>query len=275
VTLRSIPEVIRSAIFVFGFSLLLVYDVISSIANGSVPVQLKIKIDLAPENSATVSAQAPFDPIKIRNFLLMLVMLSSLVCSMAYSMWPSGQAYAETLDSNTAENVGILPIIMEDDEPPKQPDIVLGDTHLLVEKVTALDSETTVKVLDVNTAQNAELEPSNEAASIIENEHVARAQLTSAIVRREPIDNITLLSLANNKQIFYFTQINQLKDKVISHRWRLNGKVMAQVSLSIGGDKWRTYSSKTFNNSMLGRWEVAVLDENENVLSVTEFDVTQ
>lgn len=238
-------------------------------------MQLKIKIDLAPENSAAVSAQAPFDPIKIRNFLFVLVIMSSLVCTMAYSMWPSGQVYAETMDDNGAGNVGILPIIMEDDEPPKQPDIVLEETHLLVEKASILETDTSAKTQDVNTAQTMELDLTNDVASIVENEHVARAQLTSAIVRREPIDNITSLSLADDKQLFYFTQINQLKDKMISHRWRLNGKVMAQVSLSIGGDKWRTYSSKTFNNSMLGRWDVAVLDENENVLSVTEFDVTQ
>jgi hypothetical protein len=238
-------------------------------------VQLKIKIDLAPENNTAVSAQAPFDPIKIRNFLFVLIIMSSLVCTMAYSMWPSGQVYTETIDDNTAGNVGILPIIMEDDEPPKQPDIVLEDTQFLVEKVTEINSETTVKTQSTNTTQTAESNLTNDETSHVENEHVARAQLTSAIVRREPIDNITSLSLADDKQLFYFTQINQLKDKMISHRWRLNGKVMAQVSLSIGGDKWRTYSSKTFNNSMLGRWEVAVLDENENVLSVTEFDVTQ
>ena len=238
-------------------------------------MQLKIKIDLAPENSAAVSAQAPFDPIKIRNFLFVLIIMSSLVCTMAYSMWPSDQAYAETVNDNAAENVGILPIIMEDDEPPKQPDIVLEDTQLLIEEMTEIDAQAAVKAQENNAIPTDESNQSNDVAAIAESEHVARAQLTSAIVRREPIDSITSLSLANDKQVFYFTQINQLKDKMISHRWRLNGKVMAQVSLSIGGDKWRTYSSKTFNNSMLGRWEVAVLDENENVLSVTEFDVTQ
>nr|WP_275441616.1 DUF2914 domain-containing protein [Psychrobium sp. MM17-31] len=66
-----------------------------------------------------------------------------------------------------------------------------------------------------------------------------------------------------------------MKDKVVYHRWSLNGKVMAEVSLSIGANKWRTYSSKTFNRSMLGRWQVAVVDDQNQVLKVTEFDVTQ
>lgn len=287
------------------------------IAKGSVPVQLKIKIDLGPENAASTSQPAPFDPVKIRNFLLALIVLSSFVCTMAYSMWPTGQADNSPLAENSTGTLGILPIIMEDDEPPKQPKIIEqeqpmplegeGDAQpsddlpiettepedeampakkaaqrLVTEVTKAALTENTSAANEQTKAQAPELTPHtlandtrSESNHAVKVSHVPRAQLTSAIAQREPIDNLSSLSLDEQKQLFYFTQINEMKDKVIYHRWSLNGKVMAQVSLSIGGNKWRTYSSKTFNRSMVGHWQVAVVDDQNQVLKVTEFDVTQ
>ncbi|MGB0834172.1 MAG: DUF2914 domain-containing protein [Psychrobium sp.] len=287
-------------------------------------MQLKIKIDLGPDDAVSASQPAPFDPVKIRNFLLVLILLSSLVCTMAYSMWPTGQSNAALMAESDIGTLGVLLIIMEDEEPPKQPLVGEHDQPFPIEDDTELEPKEDVIPQKGNTplieksatekkvpsqlpsAKNSLLmakpSPAQSAAVSIQaasdnkvsitesvvatdalndvvanndSMHVPRAQLTSAIAKREPIDRLSSLSLSEHKKLFYFTQIDRMKDKVVYHRWSLNGKVMAEVSLSIGANKWRTYSSKTFNRSMLGRWQVAVVDDQNQVLKVTEFDVTQ
>lgn len=233
-------------------------------------MQLKIKIDLATDDTVVNLAQpAPFDPVKIRNFLVLLVILSSLMCTMAYSMWPTSNSQSAQMPMANSE-IGILPIVDEDDTPPKQPDIITPQMVLLetIEEESPQISGETQQLEEIVVEAAATALP-------IKSDVVSRAQLTSAVAQREPIDNVTSLSLQQQKQLYFFTQINHFNDRVIYHRWLLNGKVMAQVKLSIGSDKWRTYSSKTFNRTMTGRWQAAVVDESEQVLFITEFDVTQ
>ena len=103
---------------------------------------------------------------------------------------------------------------------------------------------------------------------------VARASFTTAVNDREPIDSIS--SLANDKnKIYYFTELRNMTGKTIKHRWEYNGKVMAEVPFSIGGPRWRTFSSKTLDPIWQGEWKVSVIDESGNTLSVSTFTYKQ
>jgi len=235
-------------------------------------MQLKIKINLATEVASQMSDQSnPFDVAKIRNFLLMLVVMSSMVCTMAFSMYADEQAsgLAAPAQGLNDEHVGILPIIMDDDAPAKLP-FPMADEQASMDLNNSLSPSLFLDTLNEQEEFVEELEVSEDHNS----KFVNRAQLTLAIAQREPIDNITSLSLATQKQLFFFTQINQKKDQVIYHRWMFNQKQMAQIKLSIGSNKWRTYSSKTFNRQMLGHWQVDVVDDNDQILKSVTFDVT-
>jgi len=102
--------------------------------------------------------------------------------------------------------------------------------------------------------------------SVVNAGEVARAQFTSAIEQREPVDEITILSNNINK-IHFFSELRDLQDQTVTHRWMFAGKVMAEVSFNVGGPRWRVNSSKTLLPGWVGDWVVAVVDGSGNVVA--------
>ena len=90
---------------------------------------------------------------------------------------------------------------------------------------------------------------------------VERSQLTSSIESREPTDNLEGIVQGQNdemKRVYFFTQVTGLANQQIIHRWLYEGEEKAAVTLNIGGDSWRTYSSKRLPNYWQGKWQVQV-----------------
>ena len=100
---------------------------------------------------------------------------------------------------------------------------------------------------------------------------VARAAFTTAITEHEPVDNVSELANDTSK-IYYFTEIKGLEGQTLTHRWELNGEVQASVSMSIGGNRWRIWSSKNLPADARGEWKVTVLDEAGGQLSESSFN---
>lgn len=100
--------------------------------------------------------------------------------------------------------------------------------------------------------------------------NVARATFTKGMADREPIDSIDTLSSAENK-IYYFTDLRDMAGQTVTHRWEYNGKVMAEVPFTVGGPRWRVFSSKNLENIWLGEWKVTVIDQSGGVLAVNTF----
>jgi hypothetical protein len=99
---------------------------------------------------------------------------------------------------------------------------------------------------------------------------VERSQLTSSIENREPIDNLEGFVQGKNnemKRVYFFTQITGLKNKQIIHRWLYAGEEKAAVTLNIGGDRWRTYSSKRLPRYWQGKWQVQVWQDDLMLIS--------
>lgn len=109
------------------------------------------------------------------------------------------------------------------------------------------------------------------------NPYVAKAQLTSAIENRKPVDELNANVIVENQQsirVYLFTQLTQLNQQTVTHRWIYNGDVMADVELNVGSHNWRTWSYKTVLRSQKGDWKVQVLDQNQNVLLEKFFSVS-
>ena len=108
------------------------------------------------------------------------------------------------------------------------------------------------------------------AAAAQAEDGVARSAFTSAIQDREPTDQIGQLS-NDNTQVYFFTEISGMNGHTITHRWEHGGEVRAEVTFNIGGDRWRVWSSKNLQPSLLGEWQVAVVDEGGNVIAQESF----
>jgi len=94
---------------------------------------------------------------------------------------------------------------------------------------------------------------------------VARAQFTSGILDREPVDSMMTLN-SQTDRIFFFTELRNMEGRTVVHRWELNGEVMAAVTFDVRGPRWRVYSSKELLPEWSGAWQVSVVDETGTVL---------
>lgn len=94
---------------------------------------------------------------------------------------------------------------------------------------------------------------------------VARAVFTTGIENREPVDDIARAP-ATTETVYFFTELRDLQGQKVTHRWKYNGTVMAEVGFDVGGARWRVYSSKNFVPEWVGNWTVEVVDGGGTVL---------
>lgn len=99
---------------------------------------------------------------------------------------------------------------------------------------------------------------------------VARAQFTSAIQDREPVDKVSTL-LNDKNRVYFFSEIKDAPNQKITHRWEHDGKVVSETSFDVGGSRWRVYSNKTLDPQQTGEWKVSVVDEAGSTLGASTF----
>lgn len=95
---------------------------------------------------------------------------------------------------------------------------------------------------------------------------VTRAQFTSAVLDREPVDEITTID-SNTGSVFFFTEFSDFEGTTASHRWIYNGEVRFELSFKIRGPRWRVYSQKTLPSEWMGDWKVEIVSEDGSVLA--------
>ncbi len=101
-----------------------------------------------------------------------------------------------------------------------------------------------------------------------------RAALTASVVDREPQGRVKQLT-NDRDRVFYFTDVRGMTGETLIHRWELNGAVVVEVALAIGGPRWRTYSTKQLDPSALGDWTVSAIDASGRVLSSDGFSYVE
>lgn len=101
---------------------------------------------------------------------------------------------------------------------------------------------------------------------------IERAQFTSEVQNREPVDEVSDFQ-AQQEPLYFFTEVKNAAGETITHRWMHNGEVMAEVPLEIGSDSWRTWSSKEFVPGWDGEWTVEVVDAQGNTLEEASISV--
>ncbi len=102
------------------------------------------------------------------------------------------------------------------------------------------------------------------------NAEVARAVITTAVVDREPVSDLTTIPASDGSAIF-FTELRDMEGTTVTHLWKFNGEVMAEVKFNVGGPRWRVWSSKNLMPEWYGEWIVDVIDDAGNVLTEKNF----
>ncbi|MBA5248186.1 MAG: DUF2914 domain-containing protein [Gammaproteobacteria bacterium] len=112
---------------------------------------------------------------------------------------------------------------------------------------------------------------STQAFSAWPHKDISQAVFSKSIDQRTPVE---LITEADNslKKIYFFTNIRHLKGDKITHRWLYKGKVKAEVSFDIKGNRWRVWSSKNLWHTWVGVWTVEVIDQNEQILLTKTFE---
>ncbi|MBJ7538985.1 DUF2914 domain-containing protein [Marinomonas transparens] len=94
---------------------------------------------------------------------------------------------------------------------------------------------------------------------------IARAQFSTDVIDREPIDDIgttVKVEYGGIQRVYFFTDLRDMAGSQVLHRWKLDGEVYAEIPFfEIGGDRWRVWSSKRLLPGFDGTWSVdTVLD---------------
>jgi hypothetical protein len=106
--------------------------------------------------------------------------------------------------------------------------------------------------------------------------NMVRAQLAKGIWQNEPFGNITGPIKVNADEatgIFYFTELENMKNKVIFHVWKYKGDVIFKKKKEVIDDRWNTYTSKLFTKRSVGSWSVETVDSNNRQLNLINFTV--
>lgn len=90
---------------------------------------------------------------------------------------------------------------------------------------------------------------------------ITRAQFTTGISNREPIDQVVQVD-SSISSLYFFTELINLQERKVLHRWEQNGQVISEVPFMVKGPRWRVFSKKTLDPSMRGKWTVFVVDQS-------------
>lgn len=91
---------------------------------------------------------------------------------------------------------------------------------------------------------------------------VARAQFTTDVIDREPIDDVgpvIKVEYGEIQRVYFFTDLRDMGGQQVIHRWTLDGEEQADVAFDIGGDRWRVWSSKRLMPGFDGTWRIDIL----------------
>lgn len=137
----------------------------------------------------------------------------------------------------------------------------------------------------INTRSSVMPNPKREASSsgdakqppaIIFDRRVIRASLNTAPRYGEPGEPIKpLVSLMPEQTVeaFYFSEIKNMKNRVLFHQWFKNGELVYKKHFNVETDKFKLISSKKLTAKDVGEWQVALIDQKGRRYSEVNFSV--
>jgi len=99
------------------------------------------------------------------------------------------------------------------------------------------------------------------------------------VVIAEGVDNLVPTGVVESfspgvGRLFCFTRVEgAVGETVIKHLWFYEDRLMADVTLPVRSENWRTYSSKRILKAWKGNWRVDITDGNGLLLKVIHFRI--
>jgi len=161
-----------------------------------------------------------------------------------------------------------------------EPELVQVTDEIGVEKetvetaTTSLEAEQDAETSSTQFSDNAKV-TSVALGAQIDVQFISRAVLTTGISEREPVDVLkeSIEQTEFQEKLFFFTEVRKLKGQTISHLWFHQDQLMAEISLTISADRYRTYSSKNIMPSQTGQWRVEAVTEQGELLAQKTFRI--
>lgn len=162
---------------------------------------------------------------------------------------------------------------------PKSPDktikFKLSDAETVMTSQEMTELKETIKRENDHSA-SAKPEKTETTSSISSSKQVVRSVLAQQIVKREPVsilENSIKIPKGKSITINYFTELKGMNRKVVFHEWLKNQQTVFRRRIVISGNRWRTASRKTFNQTSAGAWEVRTVDEKNHLLDQKDFNI--
>jgi len=106
--------------------------------------------------------------------------------------------------------------------------------------------------------------------------YVVRSQLTNSVTNKEPdglISSPILVGKDGRRKLYFYTELKNMPGKIVYHNWIYNGKSMFKKQINVKGNRWRTFTYKYLDDTLLGDWKVKLTDNEDHVLHEIDFNV--
>ncbi len=100
--------------------------------------------------------------------------------------------------------------------------------------------------------------------------NIARAQFTTKIEDREPVDQVVVIDNSITT-LYFFADVRHMEGRAVTHSWEYDCQVISKKTFTIKGPRWRIYSQKELLPSMTGKWTVVVRDDRGWPLTAVVF----
>jgi hypothetical protein len=163
---------------------------------------------------------------------------------------PSEEMLAIPTQEELSEPQAEIPQNIPLDPQGKSPDS--ADTTLTVD---TLNSPFQLKALEI-------LEPS-----------VKRFLLAGSVSNREPEVELNEIRFTadGSAAVWVYSELIDKKGSRFKYVWLHGGNQIATVPVNVGGNRWRSYSSKLINQSMSGAWRVELQDGDGRLMASADF----
>jgi hypothetical protein len=95
---------------------------------------------------------------------------------------------------------------------------------------------------------------------------ISTAQFTRGLAEMEPTDNLSRVSLKQDEKLIFFTRLEGLSGKMVTHRWIQDGRILQEKRYPVASNDWRVWSQLWLRPEYHGRVSVDVLGENGSIL---------
>lgn len=99
---------------------------------------------------------------------------------------------------------------------------------------------------------------------------VTNSTFTSGITDGAPVDYRQQFD-TNTAVVYYYTEVVGLRDQKVTHRWKLEGKVMKEVVLLVKGSRQGVWSMHQMQPERTGNWMVEVVNARGEVIKRDNF----